>query len=90
MVRQAHHPEQGRRTDGVSPVELRSITPQGEKRHLSPLAEHGDTNPVFDIIDFNKKGNQRILYTNEKIRNPARGVLSRPVSGEEQGLVVNS
>ena len=26
---QAHHPEQGRRTDGDSPVESRSITPQG-------------------------------------------------------------
>ncbi len=27
VVRQAHHPEQGRRTDGVSPAESRSITP---------------------------------------------------------------
>ena len=47
---QAHHPEQGRRTDGVSPVESWSITPQGgEKRQLSPLVEHGDANFVFDI-----------------------------------------
>ena len=37
---QAHHPEQGRRTDGVS---------KGEKRQLSPLVEHGDSNPEFDI-----------------------------------------
>ena len=40
MVRQAHHPEHGRRTDGVS---------EGEKRQLSPWVEHGDSNPVFDI-----------------------------------------
>ncbi|MEE9143491.1 MAG: hypothetical protein V3U06_01820 [Candidatus Binatia bacterium] len=45
---QAHHPEQSRRTDGVS---------KGEKRQLSPhkiisWAEHGDSNPVFDQILF--------------------------------------
>ncbi|MEE9145617.1 MAG: hypothetical protein V3U06_12700 [Candidatus Binatia bacterium] len=40
MVRQAHHPEQSRRADGVS---------KGGKRQLTPLAEHGDSNPVFDI-----------------------------------------
>jgi len=37
---QAHHPEQCRRTDGVS---------KGEKRQLTPLVERGDLNPVFDI-----------------------------------------
>ncbi len=37
MVRQAHHPEQGRRTDGGSPVELRSITPQGEEAAALPF-----------------------------------------------------
>jgi len=37
---QAHHPEQSRRTDGVS---------KGEKRQLYPLVEHRDSNPVFDI-----------------------------------------
>ena len=30
----------GHKTDGVS---------KGEKRKLSPLVEHGDSNPVFDI-----------------------------------------
>ncbi len=34
---QAHHPEQGRRTDGVSPVELRSITPQGGEVEALPF-----------------------------------------------------
>ncbi|MEE9143534.1 MAG: hypothetical protein V3U06_02035 [Candidatus Binatia bacterium] len=37
---QTHHPEQGRRTDGVS---------KGEKRQLTPLVERGDLNPVFDL-----------------------------------------
>ncbi len=41
---QAHHPEQGRRTDGVS---------KEETWQLSPLVEHGDSNPVFDITRFN-------------------------------------
>ena len=37
MVRRAHHPEQGRRTDGVSPVESRSITPQGGEAAAFPF-----------------------------------------------------
>ncbi len=46
---QAHHPEQGRRTDGVSPVELSPLLHREEKRQLSPVVEHGDSNSVFDI-----------------------------------------
>ncbi|MEE9145098.1 MAG: hypothetical protein V3U06_10070 [Candidatus Binatia bacterium] len=41
MVRQAHHPEQSRRADGVS---------KGEKRQLTPLVERGDSHLVFDTI----------------------------------------
>ena len=35
----------GHKADGVS---------KGEKRKLSPLVEHGDSNPVFDITWLNQ------------------------------------
>jgi len=49
VVRQAHHPEHGRRTDGVSPVELRSITPQGGEAVALPFGRPRGLNPAFDI-----------------------------------------
>ncbi len=77
MVRQAHHPEQGRRTDGVSPVESRPLLHRGEKRQLSPLVEHGNTNPVFDTTSFTRirqasvLSEESILFESQSLINHA-------------------
>ena len=34
---------------GVPPWSCGSLLHRGEKWHLAPVVEHGDSNPVFDI-----------------------------------------